>query len=64
MKNKEIYKEFQFFSLKHGCICTIKLTEMDYQKLILEYDELSENTKKKFENSVDNYINSILSYNC
>ncbi|MBO7713747.1 MAG: hypothetical protein J6S85_09275 [Methanobrevibacter sp.] len=64
MKKTKIYKEFQFFSLKKGCICTIKLTEKDYQNMILEYDDLSENIKKKFENSLDNYINTILSYNC
>lgn len=56
--------EYQIFSLNQGKLVTIKISYEIYSELKDDFYKLSENQRKKFQFSLDNYIKSVLSYNC
>lgn len=56
--------EYQIFSLKSGKLVNIKISYELYSELKDDFYKLSENQRKKFQFSLDNYIKSVLSYNC
>lgn len=54
---------FQYYSIIHGFVCTVRLNKEQYSDLLNDYNELSENMKKRFNFMPFYFIECILSYN-